>query len=350
MKLIITRSALLSALQVVKATTKQNVILPVNEFAKLVGKDGKLTLSTTNMQESIVRTIDYDGEDITMLLPVNWFIEFLKELPEQPLIIELVDSLLKIHATGEYEIATENEADFPKIPEVKKADFNIHAMSLKAALFATSEDELRPAFTGVIVTDKCIRATDAYVLYSKSHSGYTGKPAIFPKRILSLLPDSGLDVYVNKNQICFFNDTTQYHSLLIDEKIPPIDNIIPRDNNIIVEVDRTFLISSLKRVKLFSSFINQVILDISNNEITITSQDTTLARSGKEVVDCSLIGEPIKIGFEVNNLLRVLVNMAGDTAFLYLSRPNTAVILRSQNEPDNLEDLFIIVPSAIGSV
>ena len=137
--------------------------------------------------------------------------------------------------------------------------------------------------------------------------------------------------------------------MLIDEKIPPIDNIIPRDNSILVEVDRGFLISSIKRVKLFSSYINQVVLDISNNEIIITSQDITLAKSGKEVIDCSLVGEPIKIGFEVNNLLRVLNNMTGDTAFLYLSRPNTAVVLRSVNEPDNLEDLSIIVPSAIGS-
>src|SRR5690606_41202060 len=82
-----------------------------------------------------------------------------KNLPEQPVTFSIDESTYSVEIisdNGRYKLSGENATDFPKVPAVAN-DFNaeisseVLARAINNTIFATSNDELRPAMTGVYV-------------------------------------------------------------------------------------------------------------------------------------------------------------------------------------------------------
>lgn len=350
MKFTISKSELLAALNIVKGTTSNKPILPIGEFAKLEAKGGKIIYYTTDFQSTTQHTAEYTGDDFTMLLPVNWFIEFLKELAEQPITITLNELVLKITTVldGEYELPTEDVKDFSKPKKCGETMFNTSAADLKAALFAVSDNDLMPQFTGVTISDKTIRASNQHILYSNSHSGYTGNAVMFPKRILSLLPDGDYGVSIAKNTVCFFNETTQYFTTLVDAVIPPYDSVIPDTTPIQFSVDRLELLSALKRLRLFANQVKQAVrFEFADDGLHVSATDVDLAKVGKELVSGTLTGEPITIAFNGINMQMCLAAMVSDVVYINLTSPNRAGVLRDNNNTTDKENLILVMPCVL---
>lgn len=350
MKLTISKSDLITALQIVRGTTSSKPILPIGEYARLEAKGGKLTIVTTDFQGTTVHTIDYSGDDFCMLLPVNWFIEFLKELAEQPVTIELVDQVLKITTVlnGNYEIPTENAADFSKVPNAGKPLFTTNATELKRALFAVGEDDLRPQFIGVAVSEKTIRASDSYIIYSHSHTGYVESEVMFPKRILSLLPDYEHEVSITKNNVCFSNKTTSYHTTLVDAKIPAYDGVIPDETTVQFAFNRLQLLSALKRLKLFANQVKQAVrFDFVRGEVRLSAADIDLAKNGKEIVNGTLTGDDLSIAFNGVFFQNCLNAMDCEIVYLNMTSKNRGAVLRDNDSTTDKENLIMIMPCVL---
>ncbi len=350
MKLTISKTELLNALSIVKGTTSNKPILPIGEYAKLESKNGKLTFHTTDFQSSTIHIIDYSGDDFVMLLPVNWFIEFLKELAEQPITITLNELVLKITTVlnGEYEIPTEDAKDFSKPKKCGEVKFTTSASDLKAALFAVSDNDLMPQFTGVAISDKTIRASNSHILYSHSHSGYTGDAVMFPKKVLSLLPDGDYGVSISKNEVCFSTEDTQYYTTLVDAVLPPYDAVIPDTTPIQFSVDRLQLLSALKRLKLFANQVKQSVrFEFTSDGLMLSATDVDLAKVGKERVNGELIGEPITIAFNGIYMQAVLGAMLADMVYINLTSHSRAAVIRETNVTDDKESLMLIMPCVL---
>ena len=84
------------------------------------------------------------------------------------------------------------------------------------------------------------------------------------------------------------------------------------DKNLLVEyipfdVSKKQITESIKRVSIFSNKASkQVALNISENNITISTEDPENITSGKEIVDCNYDGEPMTIGYNASYLKEVL--------------------------------------------
>lgn len=103
-------------------------------------------------------------------------IETLKALPTQPITLEFVEEQRSVEITsayGKYRVACNDPALFPKMPKPQgverirvKGDFILRAINY--TIFATSNDEVRPAMMGVLfeIQKNCINfvATDAHKL------------------------------------------------------------------------------------------------------------------------------------------------------------------------------------------
>lgn len=350
MKLTISRIDLINALNVVKATTSSKPILPIGEYAKLEAKSGKLNFHTTNFQSTTIHTVDYNGDDFVMLLPVNWFIEFLKELAEQPLTITLNDLVLNIQTVlnGEYQIPTEDAKDFSQPKKCGEVKFKTSAKDLQAALFAVSDNDLMPQFTGVAISEKTIRASNQHILYSAPHSGYSGDTVMFPKRILSVLPDGDYGVSIAKNEVCFSNENTQYYTTLVDASIPPYDSVIPDITPIQFCCDRLELLSALKRLKLFANQVKQAVrFDFTSDGLQLSATDVDLAKVGKEKVKGDLKGDNISIAFNGLYMQAVLSAMKSDSVYINLTSHARAALIRETDDTTGKEDLMLIMPCVL---
>src|SRR5690606_10780893 len=95
----------------------------------------------------------------SIAVPARILLETLKNLPEQPVTFSIDESSYSVEIisdNGRYKLSGENATDFPRVPSVSN-DFSavisseVLARAINNTIFATSNDELRPAMTGVYI-------------------------------------------------------------------------------------------------------------------------------------------------------------------------------------------------------
>ena len=160
MKFIVSSNALLKQLSAINGVVTTNPVVPILENFLFEIKGGKLTITASDLQTSMITEIDVEArEDGNIAVPAKILIETLKNLPEQPVTFSIDQDTYSVEISsdnGRYKLAGENATDFPKIPTVTNpttVDMSTEILSsaISNTIFATSNDELRPAMTGVYI-------------------------------------------------------------------------------------------------------------------------------------------------------------------------------------------------------
>ena len=176
MKFIVSSSALLKQLQQISGVINANTVLPILEDFLFEIEKNKLTVVATDLETVMKVHLDIEAKDSgKVCIPAKILMDSLKNLAEQPLTFN-IDKNFAIELTsdnGKYKVMGENPDNFPKEPVADDANsFTMTSSALVTAinksLFAVSNDDLRPAMTGVFFElDKkgltCV-ATDAHRL------------------------------------------------------------------------------------------------------------------------------------------------------------------------------------------
>ena len=176
MKFIVSSSSLLKQLQHIAGVINANTVLPILEDFLFEVEKNKLTVVATDLETVMRVQLDIDAKDTgKVCIPAKILLDSLKNLPDQPLAFN-IDKNFAVEITsdnGKYKVMGENPDNFPKAPAADDTtSFTLTASALITAinktLFATSNDDLRPAMTGVFFElDKkglqCV-ATDAHRL------------------------------------------------------------------------------------------------------------------------------------------------------------------------------------------
>jgi len=158
MRFIVSTSTLLKQLQAVNGASSSSTVLPILENFLFEIKEGILTISATDLQTSMTTSLPVESkEEGKIAIPSKILMETLKTLPDQPIAFNIDENTFAIEINagdGKYKLSGENGDDFPKIPTVENASaVNLPASVLSEAInktiFAVSNDELRPAMTGV---------------------------------------------------------------------------------------------------------------------------------------------------------------------------------------------------------
>ena len=203
MKFIVSSAALLKELNNINGVITTNPVVPILENFLFEIEEGKLTITASDLQTSIITELEIEAKDGgSIAVPARILLETLKNLPEQPVTFSIDEETYSIEISsdnGRYKLAGENSTDFPKIPEVTdgyRVDISTDALSSAIAnsIFATSSDELRPAMTGVFInlseTNTTFVATDGHRLirYRRVDVVSEGEHSIIiPRKALNLL-------------------------------------------------------------------------------------------------------------------------------------------------------------------
>jgi len=305
MRFIVSTSILLKQLQAISGASSSSTVLPILENFLFEIKDNILTISATDLQTSMVTTLQIEAkEEGRVAMPSKILIETLKTLPDQPVAFSVDTKTLAIEISagdGNYKLSRENADDFPKIPVVENiSTVNIAAPILLEAInktiFAVSNDELRPAMSGVYVQlaeqSTTFVATDAHKLVRYRRTDVSAeKPTsiILPKKALTLLKSSlpsddvNVSIEYNNTNAFFQFGTINLICRLIDERYPDYEAVIPRLNPNKLTVDRSLFLNTLRRVVIFANkTTHQVRIKISGSELHISAEDLDFSNEAHE--------------------------------------------------------------------
>jgi DNA polymerase-3 subunit beta len=365
MKFIVNSSYLLKQLSNINGVITTNPVVPILENFLFEIDKTNLTVTASDLQTSMITQITVESKERgSIAVPARILLDTLKNLPDQPVTFSIDEASYSIEISsdnGRYKLSGENATDFPKVPSVSN-DFSatlsseVLARAVNNTIFATSNDELRPAMTGVYVNlgDKntTFVATDGHrlVRYRRSDvKSDNGNAIIIPRKALNLLkatlPSENTDVSIDFNMSNAFFKFGNIRMIcrLIDERYPDYENVIPSANTIKMTISRTDLLGSLKRISIYANkTTHQVRLKITGSELQVSAEDLDFSNEANERLSCEHEGEDIEIGFNARFLIEMLSNLDTDQIKLNMTAPNKAgVILPVEKEAS--EDILMLV-------
>ena len=367
MKFIVNSSYLLKQLSNINGVITTNPVVPILENFLFEIDKSNLTVTASDLQTSMITEIAIESKEKgSIAVPAKILLETLKNLPDQPVTFSVDESTYSIEISsdnGRYKLAGENATDFPKVPAVSQ-DFSaslssdVLSRAVNNTIFATSNDELRPAMTGVYVNlgekNTTFVATDGHrlVRYRRSDiKSDNGNAIIIPRKALNLLkatlPTENTDVTIDFNMSNAFFKFGNIRMIcrLIDERFPDYENVIPTQNPIKMTISRTDLLGSLKRISIYANkTTHQVRLKITGSELQVSAEDLDFSNEANERLSCEHEGEDIEIGFNAKFLIEMLSNLDTDQIRLNMSAPNKAGLIIPAEKEKNEDILMLVMP------
>ena len=372
MKFKVSTSALQKELQILSGAISSNTVLPILEDFLFEVKGENLTIYASDLETSMSSNLSVEAdESLTMAIPAKLLLDTLKALPDQPLdfVVDKDNYLIEIQAqNGNYKLAGESGADFPNIPEAENTSetsipSTVLSEAIQKTIFAVSNDELRPAMTGIYMeldtSGTTFVSTDAHKLVKFKNKNYKSDKRssfIIPKKAMNLIKtalgseDTDVSVSFNPSNAFFSFNNVNLICRLIDSKFPDYNAVIPKDNKSKLTVNRLDFLNSIKRVSLFASkTTNQVILGLTNNKMSISAKDMDYSNEAKEEIACVYNGEKMDIAFNAKFLSEILTVMETDEVCLNLSTPSKAGLIVPPEDSNQEELVMLVMPIMINN-
>lgn len=293
----------------------------------LVGFDETLGIQTT-----FAAQVEESG---SLTLPAKLLGDIVSRLPNEEIDITQDEDepvVTLACSAGRYQIRGLSAEDYPKLPDVTTGEAiqisaNALVEGLRGALFATSSDETKQVLTGVHLTadDESLEfaATDGHRLAVVHTVDESGSPAgdaamnvTIPGKALREL-ERVLQNYSSNEPVAFKLDTTQVVFDLGDQRIttrllegqyPNYRQLIPKQFERQLTVDRKQLTSSLERIAVMADQRNNIVklsIDPETQSLALSVEAQEVG-SGFETLPAQITGESLDIAFNVRYLLEGL--------------------------------------------
>ena len=349
-----------AVLKVVKACSSKTT-LPVLECIKISAKNDGITLSATDGEISIIKTIKAEVyEEGEVCVPGKYFADFIKKLEGVQITLTSENKKMDIiYADSQTSMQVLSADDFPKIDlEIKENSFKLKTKDLKKFINATSfccaTDDSRPILKGCqFVIDGeniCVTSLDGFRLATisgKVVSSTGNMEIICPARTLNeiekMLPDDDKDteIFIQKGMILVASEDTVLTSRLYGGDFIKKENIIPKKfiTNVVIEKDK--LKASIERAAILvrGDKNSLIIFDISGDTIEISSASEI--GNVQEPVKAEIEGKDVRIA--MNSKFIIDAVNALDEDKIVLSFNNQIQPFTCQNA-QNKDKLYLILP------
>lgn len=275
MEITIIQKRLAKALSIMsRVALNSRTGLPILNNVLLRAEGNQLTLTATNLELATVSYLTAKVEkEGTITVPARLMAEFVANLPKDDDVnISTKDGKMTVSA-GKYKstingIAADDFPELPKIDEKKAVQFRVGVDVLKESInevsVAASNDMTRPALTGVYFNTfdgaLYMAATDGYRLTDKRFIDEVKSevkaivPASALQEVLRSISDDveEVEIMFDETQVRFLIGDVEVMSKLIDGSFPDYRQLIPKNTEIEVEVDRNELLRMVKVAALFA--------------------------------------------------------------------------------------------------
>jgi DNA polymerase-3 subunit beta len=132
---------------------------------------------------------------------------------------------------------------------------------------------------------------------------------------------------------------------LIDERFPDYENAIPTNNPNTLTINRLEILSSLRRISIYSNrTTHQIRMKMALNDLVISAEDLDYSNEANERLMCEYNGDDLEIGFNAKFLIEVLGNLSSKTITFELSAPNRAGLIIPVDQEENEDILMLVMP------
>jgi DNA polymerase-3 subunit beta len=363
MKLICSQSDLSSNLSLVSRAVPSRPTHPVlaNILLQADAKTNQVSLTAFDLSLGIRTSFTAEVlESGAIALPAKLLVDITSRLPEGEITLddqsgdaggEGIIVTLK-PKTGRYQVRAMGAEEFPELPVIENAEaitLTTAALieGLKGSLFATSSDETKQVLTGVHLTLKQdtleFAATDGHrlaVLETNNERPVEGSEQVevtVPARALrelqrmlghSSASEDTVAVYLDQGQVVFAWQNQRLTSRTLEGQYPAYRQLIPRQFERQVTLERKQFISTLERIAVLADQKNNIVkvsIDNANQEITLSCEAQDVG-SGTESMPAQISGEDIDIAFNVKYLMEGLKELPSSEIQMHLNQSLTPVI------------------------
>ncbi len=365
MKFSTSKIELQKALQKLSKAIPTRSTLPILNCVLIDVKAEQTILRTTDLEITIqVEVASSFEEKGSAALPLKTLLEITNELPDIRLTISVDEKYKTTIETeiGKYDLMGKPPEEFPATPNQKhKKKIKIKGTVLKeiieSTLFAVSQDELKPALTGVLFkfSEGSFTAvsTDGHRLVKHERNDLlieeTKEEIIIPKKFLSFLStqlfDKDIIFAIGESFITAQLQKDIIVTKVIDEKFPDYNSVIPKDNNKTFLIDKKVLLGAIRRVAIFSNkSTHQVALSLKQDKSFVTTEDPEKSSRAKEHIIGEFNGEEIVIGYNAEYLKDIVSHISGEAVEIKLNNAVSAALFEEFPKREIVKNLMLLMP------
>jgi DNA polymerase-3 subunit beta len=356
MQISIKRGDLQKGLKWVQGIVERKSTSPalVNVLLTTSGKN-TLELSATDMTISLVGRVPASvGKQGGVAVNAKKIFDVVNVLPDGEVTVEKLENNWALIKCGrvEYKLVGAQTSEFPtiqkpagaKLIKVKKS---VLEKMISKTVYAVSVEEVRRSLSGVYMestADGGVRmvATDGHrlamveaELSGDQKTDISG--VIIPrkgfneiKKVLSDVEEEDVELGIQQNQVILNTKDVTLTSKLIEGAFPNYEQVIPKDNDKVVQVGRSVLVDSLRRMSILSAeHSNIVMLKIAKGKLDISGTDPT-AGEGREEIDVDFQGATLSVGINARYILEALAAMESDLVNINMADELSALLLKPE--------------------
>ena len=358
MKFICEKEKLLIGLNNVTRTSVGRTTTPILDGILIIVKKDIVILTTNDSEigmEYTIEEVDTIAEGKSVV-DCKMFGDIIRKLPNSDITIYINEkNLLVIECEGSlYKLSTMNADEFPTLPTINvektiQLPQKVLKEMIKKTAFAVSIEENRPIFTGALLEVKesklYLVAVDGFRLALRKTPVFTDSQdfsAIVPGKYLNEVSKNLLDeeemikIGIAKNQALFEMHNCKVVTRLLEGEFLNYNNVIPKDKETRIKVNKVSLQSAIERAAIFSisagekekKYPIKMFVNLGNVIVSCTSQ----IGDAKEEVLVETTGKELEIGFNPKYMLDALKAIEDEEVYMDFGSNISPCIIKSTME------------------
>jgi DNA polymerase-3 subunit beta len=372
MELSVGKADLQKELQLCQGVVEKRSTIPILSNVLLKAADGRLQIAATDLDVTILSSC---AARVTtpggVTIEAKRLFDIVRSLPDEDVHFTLQEnnSVLVESGTAKFRLLGLPAEDYPTLPTVNVADaYTIPLDELKTMVgkvkFAITHEETRFQLNGALLKVQPNKmemvATDGHrmaLINFPSGVGAKGKKGadltiLVPRKALGEIErlESGKDgtvqFGVSDNQLFFEAGDRRLLARMIDVNFPNYMEVISRDNDRRVMVDRERLLATIKRISIVANERTRAVrFDFAPGKLTVSSTNPELG-DARETVPIDYAGAPFFVGLNAAYVMDFLSATDTPSVSLDLKDENSQCIGRPASTAEDLpyDYLYVVMP------
>jgi DNA polymerase III subunit beta len=375
MELTVAKADLQKELQLCQGVVEKRSTIPILSNVLLKAADGRLQIAATDLDVTILSSC---AARVTtpggVTIEAKRLFDIVRSLPDDDVHMNLQEnnSVLVESGTAKFRLLGLPAEDYPTLPSVDvKESYTIPLDELKTMVakvkFAITHEETRFQLNGALLKVQPSKlemvATDGHrmaLINFPQGSGGNGSAKkatdltiLVPRKALEEIlrlessdEEGNVRFGVSENHLFFEAGDRRLLARMIDVNFPNYMEVISRDNDRRVMVDRERLLSTIRRISLVANERTRAVrFDFAPGKLTVSSTNPELG-DARETVPIDYAGNPFFVGLNAAYVTDFLSAVDTPSVSLELKDENSQCIGRPSAPSEDLpyEYLYVVMP------
>ncbi len=370
MELTVARIDLQKELQLCQGVVEKRSTIPILSNVLLKASEGRLQIAATDLDVTILsscpaKIINPGG----VTIEAKRLFDIVRSLPDEDVRATMQEnnSMLIESGTAKFRLLGLPAEDYPTLPTVTVTEsYTIPLDELKTMVakvkFAITHEETRFQLNGALLKVQPSKmemvATDGHRMALINFPQGNGKKR--GQELTILVPRKALDEIlrleageegtvrfgISENHLFFEAGDRRLLARMIDVNFPNYMEVIARDNDRHVMVDRERLLSTIRRISLVANERTRAVrFDFAPGKLTVSSTNPELG-DARETVPIDYAGNPFFVGLNAAYVTDFLSAVDTPSVALDLKDENSQCIGRPSATSEELpyEYLYVVMP------